>query len=327
MKTFLRSFAILTLGLLGSSSIIYAACDGSTTSCNPAPNGAPTATITTINVSVKNSATSTPNVHNSVYFFEATVNVSPSDIIDGVNGTVVWVGVNYLGTGNVNDAINGVIDPVVGGTPYNIFAQACPPGASGPDTTGCSVWVSLGSIGTSAYPANPGFLNVAPADTAPRQFTARTSSVQDSNDVLAWELEVVNDDPDLAAGNSGFLNQQPFSGQSNGTGAFSVTSGQYPGLLPNVEYSISEYLIYHYNKSGPTWPNGQASTFFTQPVNPVPGAITNVTHCSATLAFSNAAANPANPADSTYLINVGGTVQRLRQRTLEGTVFLVMPIL
>src|SRR5690348_417220 len=111
MKSILRSLAALAVAL-GAASVAHAACNGSTSSCNPVSNGAPTATITTVNASVKNSA-GVANVTNSVFFFEATINASPTDIIDGVGGTVVWVGVNYLGTGNANDIINGSIDPVV----------------------------------------------------------------------------------------------------------------------------------------------------------------------------------------------------------------------
>jgi hypothetical protein len=306
MNTIKRILCAFALSSLAAASV-RAACDGVTTSCNPAISVAPTATITTIVASALNSG-STANVTNSVYFFEATTGGTPTDVPDNVNGTIQFIGQNYLlSPANASDSISILIDPVVGGTLYNLFVQACPPNTAQPDTSGCSAWVSLGSVTTTIYPPNPGFQNVTPPFTTPSSFTALTANVQNSNDVSAWQLFVSTADADLPAGaDSSIFTQQPYAGASNGGSAsFSVTNAMYSHLLPNLGYTSTERLEYHYNKFGPFFKIGK---FFTQPVNPVPGAITGVTHCSATLAFQNAAANPANPKDSPYTVNIGGQV-------------------
>jgi len=264
-------------------------------------------TITTIGASVANSGTSTPNPTATIYIMEATESGTPSNTADSVNGTVVIIGPEYFGSGNVSDNISGNIGPTVGGTSYNIFAKACPAGQDQTNSL-CSAWVPVGTgnVTTAPYPPNPGFLDIAPADTAPQQFTDRTSGVQDSIDVLAWQLKVNNDDADLAAGSSSLFTQQPFSGASNGAGAFAITSSQYASLLPNLGYTVTNNLIYSYNKAGPT---STPDKFFTQPVNPVPiTPIATPTHCSVTLVFQNSASSPANPADSPYTVAVGGPV-------------------
>jgi hypothetical protein len=296
---------LIALGLsLSFAGYAHAACSVGVDCITPGLGGVTANTITTISANARNSSTAVPNDPNSIFYFEATTAGSPSTTPDSANGTVVIVGLQYFGGGNPNDTIAGLIQPVVGGTAYNIFVRACPPGQ--PVTHGnCSAWVSLGSRTTTAYPANPGFPNVVAADTLPQAFTARTSGVQDSANVLAWQITVNNNDAQLPAGSSSLLTQQPFSGAGTGAGSFAIDTGDYAGLLPNVRYNLTERLIYFYNKPGPNLTTGN---FFTQAVDPVADSVTNITHCSATLNYHNAAANPANPEDTTYSVNVGGPV-------------------
>lgn len=309
MRSYIRAVAIAALGF-GAVSLAHAdGCVGGTPCQPPVSLGISGHTITTINASARNSATATPNATNSIYFFEATTGGSATNVEDPVNGTVKIVAIVYFGSGNPNDVIPGPIQPVVGGTTYNVFVKVCPPGTSVTDS-GCTAWVSMGSVGTTSYPANPGFPNIASADTAPRQFTARTSGVQDFNNVIGWQFEIVNDDAKLPGGNSGFITQQPFSGSGsgvpgNGAGVYLLDNNDYGSLLPNLGYHGVERLIYFYNKLGPDYTTPR---FYTQPVDPVPGAVSNITHCSARLDFTNAASNPANPNDSQYTVNVGGAV-------------------
>ncbi len=303
MKT--RYFLFIAALSVGLAHRAEAACTLALPCQTPAAGAITGNTITTISANVRNSATATPNDTNSLYYFEATTAGAPSTVQDPVSGTVVFVAVQYLGAGNVIDTIAGQIKPVVGGTTYNIFVRACPAGQS-VSHANCSAWLNLGSRATTAYPSNAGFPNVISANTLPRGFTALTAGVQDAVDVLAWQVQINNNDVQLAAGNSGFLSQQPFSGQFNGgNGTFAIDQTDYAGLLPNVRYNLTERLLYFYNQFGPSFTTGN---FFTQAADPVAVSVTNVTHCSAQLNYQNAAANPANPEDTTYSLAIGGPV-------------------
>src|SRR5437879_2476535 len=179
-----RSLMVMSLAL-GLSSHVYATCTGGGDPCNAPRNGSMTAhSATTLTESVQNSAT--PNTTQSVYFFEATTLGSPQDTATADAKTVIVLTGDFINPATANDSIVDTVRPLLASTLYHGYSKACPPGSGSPTAGDCSAWVAIGSQTTDAL-TNAGFSNIAAADTAPSQFTARTNgSVVDQTDVAAW---------------------------------------------------------------------------------------------------------------------------------------------
>jgi hypothetical protein len=263
---------------------------------------------------VQNAAT--PNVTNSIYFFQATTLGSAQNNGTLDRNTVIVYTADYTNPALSTDVIAQTIKPLLANASYNTYAKACPPGSSSPTDAGCSAWVSIGSQVTDVL-TNAGFDNIASADTLPLQFTARTNtSVVDQTNVIAWLATQLTSSE---VGNCSLSKSvQPFP--ASGATSLTIASADCATLLPNRPYTLTEHLVYDPTQAAPDY---VTSTFYTQAKDPVAiSPATSITHCSATLNFQNAAAAPANPSDTTYSVNVGGSVSSgsaTQTRVIGGT--------
>lgn len=307
---------VLIIGLsIGVSRWAGATCTGAGDPCNAPRNGTITGhSATTISLRVQNSAT--PNVTSSIYFFQATTLGAPQNNGTPDRNTVIVLTADFTNPALSTDLIAQTVKPMLASATYNTYSKTCPPGSSLPTDAGCSAWVAIGSQATDAL-TNAGFNNIASADTLPLQFTARTNaSVVDQTNVIAWLTTQL---ASTEVGNCSVSNSvQPFPG--SGVTSLTITSSDCGTLLPNRPYTLTEHLVYDPTQAAP---NFVTTTFYTQAKDPVAiNPATNITHCSATLSFQNAAASPANPQDTTYSVNVGGTVSSgsaIQTKAIGGT--------
>jgi hypothetical protein len=307
---------LLALGItVGFSSLAHATCTGAGDPCNDPRNGAITAhSATRISMSVQNSAT--PNPTNSVYYFQATTLGSPQNSGTLDRNTVV-VFTNDFGPGLATDVVGQTVQPLLANTNYHGYAKVCPPGSSLPTDAGCSSWVSIGSQLTDVL-TNAGFSNIAPADTQPLQFTARTnSSVVDQTNVIAWLATNLNS---TEVGNCalGSASVQPFP--PTGTASQTITSADCATIAPNRPYTLVEHLVYDPTQ---TAPNYTTSVFWTQAATPGAHAspIIAVTHVTARVQFLNGSGGLANPTGTDYTVTFtasGGTTKTVTVKSTTG---------